>query len=1439
MLKDVCPTIFSVPIPPEHLARIDQYTRELADKMEQVALDALGSMKPARISFGIGQANFSANRRTKGGPVDHDLPVLAVTNPDGTLRAIYTSYACHCVTLSNNKISGDWAGSAQEAIQRNHPGIIALTSVGCGADSNPSSGVTGDKVDAANDQGAQVATEVERLLKQGLTPLTEKVVTRIARITLDFDKHPTREEWEAKAKLTDAVGYHARVQLAKLDRGEKLQTQLSYPIQTWTFGKNLALVFLPGEVVVDYSLRLKREFDHSRIWVNGYSNDEPCYIPSERILKEGGYEGGEAMVYYDRPTRFAPGLEQKIVDEVHRQLPAEFLAPKGTEGTSPRSALDSLKLIRTKPGLEVELVAAEPLIESPVAIDWGADGRLWVCEMYDYPMGIDGKWKHGGRIRVLQDTDGDGNYDKTTLFLENIPFPTGVTAWGKGVLVCAAPDILYAEDTDGDGKADVVRKLFSGFYTDNFQARVNSLSLGLDNWIYGANGLLGGVIRGESNGREIDIRGQDFRMKPDTGEFEAASGLTQQGRVRDDFGNWYGCDNSASLRNYPIPDHYIRRNPSVPAPNPSVYLPSYPDSGRIYPISRPLERFNDPSSLNHVTSACGLAVYRDALLGPEYNGNAFVCEPVHNLVHREVVEAVGAHLASHRAPDEQTSEFLASADNWFRPVQVRTGPDGALYVVDMYRFLIEHPRWIQADRLAAIDARAGADMGRIYRVVPTGKKLRPVPNLSKLPPSELVHALETPNGTERDRIHLYILNHPDRTLVEPLTQLAAKPGASAVRIQAMSALAIFGPVPPEILRSALSVSDVQIHAIRLAEPWLKLPKDRVSAEGKRLREEIFSLTGHSDPRVRQQLALSLGESNDPRAATALGELAKADLGDPWMRAAVLSSAVSREGAILTSVIASPEESPGRAEMISRLVATAGADGLGPRFIAALAAILPSAGRPLAGWQWSSLAALFNRIDYNLPALHQYLANQTGSAPIEERLGGILRQAKETAKNETASLDQRESAILLLGRDSKSASDDIKLLATFVSAETPPGLRKAALSALRQLRGQEVASELLARWSSESPAARTDMIGVLLSRDNWIAPALAAVRSGDIQASEIPLADRQRLLKNANIKIRDQAQALFAAAGTSTRNEVIQKYRGALSISGVVARGAETFAKNCSTCHLLEGIGHEVGPNLAPLHDKDPEYLLKNILDPNAAIEPRFVSYTIETRDGRSLTGVIRAEASTSLTLVQGGGIEENILRHDITQIRASGLSLMPEGLEQAMSPQDLADVIAFIKQTVPPKVFPGNQPAIVKAANDRSLYLPAKYAEIYGDQIAFENEFHNIGMWLGAKDRATWTVDAPADGAYDVLLDFACDAGSAGNTFALATGGAKLTAVVSSTGTWASYQKSRIGRIALKAGQQRITFRTEGELRNALLDLRAVLLVPTGSEPRWPGSDAP
>jgi len=1271
MLTGVAPTLFGMPIPKEHQEHIDRYTAELADKLEKVALAALADHKPARLSWGIGKVGFAINRRTKGGPVDHDLPILVVRDLKGKVRAIYLSYACHCVTLSNNKISGDWAGYAQELIQDDFPGAIALVSIGCGADSNPNSGVTGDKAEIASRQGAEIAREVKRLVGGYLTPVTGKITAAVNRFELPLTDPPSREQLEAKSKRTDAVGYHARVNLARLDRKEALKAKIDYSVQTWQFGDSLAMVFLPGEVVVDYSLRLKRELDELRVWINAYANDAPCYIPSERVLKEGGYEGGGAMVYYDLPGPFRPGLEAKIIDAVHAQLDRHFRSPidgKKTGGTRPLSPQQSLAAFHTKPDLAVDLVAAEPLVTSPVAIDWSADGRLWVAEMVDYPSGRHGNFEPGGRIKVLHDSDGDGRYDKAITFLDNIPFPTGVTVWRKGILVCAAPDILYAEDTDGDGRADVVKKLFSGFGTDNYQARVNSLEYGLDGWIYGSCGLFGGRIHSFQSDKPVSLGDRDFRIRPDTGELEPATGRTQQGRVRNDWGDWFGCDNSTLCRHYPLPDHYLRRNPHIAPPPAGVLVTDSPDANRLYPLRQQLQLFKLSGPPNHVTAACGLGIYRDDFLGKDYTGDAFVCEPVNLVVHRMKLSPRDSTFSARRADDEKTSEFLASTDNWFRPVQVRTGPDGALWVVDMYRFVIEHPRWIPPEELAKVDVRAGSTMGRIYRIHPKDQPPRPMPRLDKLDTAGLVAALDSPNGWQRDLAGQMLLWKRDLDAVPALEELARNSIRAEARLHALCVLDGLDSLHPRLIQQALTDkhAGVRRHAVRLAEK-------RLSADAE-LGAALLALTKDSNAQIRLQLAFTLGEWRDPRAGAALASLLRAHPDDAYLEAAALSSVrTDNLPAILRNVASALAAKPAPEHIVRDLLGLAVAFGDKQSLALWVKEVaMPREGR-YASWQLAALAGLLDALERRGQALDQ-VTDET----LRDQISRMFVQARTTAADAKAAEKDRLLALALLGRDTSKRHDDMKQLAQLLVPQNSAALQSGAVATLGRIADPRVPELMTGGWSAHSPALKGQILDTLLSRDAWQHQLLELVEKKTIPAAEIDAARRQRLLAHRQETIRTRAAKVFEGAINADRGKVLENYKEVETLAGDSRRGKAVFAKSCSICHRIEGVGHEVGPDLQALSNKSPLYLLTEILDPNRNVDSRYLAYVAVTRSGRTFTGLLASESATSITLRAQEGNEQVLLRSELDELQGSGKSLMPEGLEKELSKQDIADLIAYL-----------------------------------------------------------------------------------------------------------------------------------------------------------------
>lgn len=339
-LADVLPFMFSRDLPADEVARIERYTLALRRKLVEVAEAALAARRPARLAWGEGRTDFAVQRRSvvdgqwkafgavPGGPVDHALPVLRVNDAPGALRAVFTSYACHCTTLggADNYVHHEWAGDAARRLEAAHPGAVALVALGCGADANPNrrspAGVT--------ENGAKVAAEVERLLAADLRPIGAVTAAAFRRVELEFERVISREELVARSKQPRAqVAYAAAKFLARLDAGRSLPAAVSLPVQAWDFGGELAMVFLGGEVVSEYSLRLRRELDAGRLWVNAYANDVPCYVAAERMFTEGGYEVDGSMDYYGWPTRFARGTEDRVIAAVRGLLPRSYLA-KGT-----------------------------------------------------------------------------------------------------------------------------------------------------------------------------------------------------------------------------------------------------------------------------------------------------------------------------------------------------------------------------------------------------------------------------------------------------------------------------------------------------------------------------------------------------------------------------------------------------------------------------------------------------------------------------------------------------------------------------------------------------------------------------------------------------------------------------------------------------------------------------------------------------------------------------------------------------------------------------------------------------------------------------------------------------------------------------------------------------------------------------------------------------
>ena len=1079
----------------------------------------------------------------------------------------------------------------------------------------------------------------------------------------------------------------------------------------------------------------------------------------------------------------------------------------------PREPEPSRQSMRVSPGFEVELVAAEPLIADPVAFDWGPDGRLWVAEMSDYPLGVDGKGEPGGRVRVLTDTDGDGQYDHSTIFADRLPFPTGVKVWKNLVLISTAPDVLAAIDQDGDQRADLIEPIFRGFAEGNQQHRVNGLRYGLDHRLYLANGDSGGEVHSVKTGESMNIRGRDLWVEPESGAMGTTSGQTQFGRNRDDWQHWFGGNNSNPMWHYVIEDHYLSRNPHVGYPSLRQQVSVQPGTSPVFPLSQTLERFNDLQMANRFTSACSPNIYRDQRLGDSMYGNAFICEPVHNLVHREIMRPAGASWTSDRPEGESRSEFLASRDSWFRPVMVRTAPDGSLWVADMYRLVIEHPEWITPERQAQMDLRSGHDRGRIYRIKKTGDAPQVIKSIDGSDAQQCVEALESSNGWVRDMGQQLLIWGQHTEAVPALRKQLRQHSQPTTRLHALATLVALESLSTDDLVIGLQDEHpgVRRWALRCSEPMI---------EQQPIMETLVDLVSkEEDKQVLLQLACSLGEGREPKLAEVLAQVMASAGDDPWIRAACSSSIRKDTVATLLQKIYIDSQQPIANEMGQLVLESAAGWMSTDEFGQLLESWLPpdlaqvSIDPEKTSW-WQALVAWQDH-DRELPA------------PVQDWLDRQKPWARRQMDSAEANVNQQSLAVALLGFGRPQQTEDLERMLNALVATAPTPLRDRALQVLQSLDDVTLAEGMINRWRQLSPSTRQQVTEMMLARPSWTQAFVDALKSGDIATRELGLTATSRLRQVRDEKLRSQVEMLLSQVTESQRGEVVTRYLADMPSSGDPVQGRGVFQQQCASCHRVANLGEQLGPDLAALTDKTTPSLVTAILDPNRAIEDKYLQYVALTEDGLQLAGVIVEESSASVTLAAADGKQHQIRRADLSELVSTQQSLMPEGLERELKPQQLADLIAFLREDIQPaKQFPGNEPKMMHADDLGVVHLPAKHARIYGPQIVFEEQYQNLGWWSDPKDHVIWNLVIEQPGTYQVILDYASAPGADGDALELIVGGQKRSSVVKATGGWDDYGELDLGTVQLKAGQWELVVRPQGSIKTALIDLRTVKLIP-------------
>ena len=930
-------------------------------------------------------------------------------------------------------------------------------------------------------------------------------------------------------------------------------------------------------------------------------------------------------------------------------LPVVVLAllaqDKPREIKSPLTPEQALAEFRIRPGLRLELVAAEPEVLSPVAAAFDEQGRLFVVEMLDYP-NPDKSKPPQGRVKRLEDKDGDGRFETATVFAENLLMAQGVLPWRGGVLVTQAPNVLFLKDTDGDGKADVRDTLYTGFAVENPQLRVSFPTFGLDNWIYVANGQKGGKIKNAAKPESaaIDIGGQDFRFDLVHDRAEAISGFGQFGLTFDDWGHRFVCTNRNHLIPMVIPNHYFKRNPFLAAPGPVGDNQNAGGAARIYPISKNWTLSSAHSGT--FTASCGVFVYRSDLLPKEYHGRVFTCEPTGNLVHEEALTPSGGSFTW--KPPHEGTEFLASPDTWFRPVSMFSGPDGALYVVDMYRMEVEHPDWVPADMKGRYDFNHRRDQGRLWRIVPEGKRNpAPRPQLAQAKTADLVALLDHPDAWWRTTAQRLLIERQDRDSWGPLRKLAAS-GSPLGRLHAAWTLEGHQPLDIDLVLRLL-VDDhagVRENAVRLAEKW---------ASQRPVQEQLVRLASDPDAHVRWQTALALGAWDSDEILEPLAKIAAAAIDDRWTRLAVATAVPTRAGALIPRI-----QDPLFLRELATIVGSR-------RDKAEVAAVIAPLGSAPARRQ----SAVLNGLAEGMARRGTKLGEFLGSLP------DVLRQAGAVAADAARPLPERIDAVKLLVHLPWDAASPT--LGALLGEDQPQEVRIAAVSALSTHGRPEVPSMLMKQWKKALPALRREILEAMGRRPERIQALLDEIEADRMMPGELGASLLKSVLSHGDASIRDRAKKVVQNKMPEERQKIIDRYKAALGMAGDPKKGREIFKTNCAACHKIAGVGTLVGPDISDTLSKAPEQLLVDILDPSRVIDNNYANFIVKKKTGAVLTGYISAQTGTSLTLRRGEGQEDVVLRDDIEEMKSSGVSLMPEGLEKNVTVEGLADLIAFLK----------------------------------------------------------------------------------------------------------------------------------------------------------------
>ncbi len=977
---------------------------------------------------------------------------------------------------------------------------------------------------------------------------------------------------------------------------------------------------------------------------------------------------------------------------------------------SAESALSTFKL---PPGFKIELVAAEPLISDPVDMTIDEEGRMYVVEMHGYPLDLN----HSGKVILLRDTDGDGKMDTRTIFADSLVFPTGVMRWKKGIIVTDPPNVYYMEDTNGDGKADIKKVMLTGFALTNPQYLVNRPIYGLDNWIYLAHEGIEETTTYQKTfgdtGRDIffpdapdsprlpvNAQGRAVRFQPEVHALEETSSSTQFGQTFDKWGHHFLVSNADHIYQEVIANRYLKRNPDQIVGDATESISDHGDACDVYPITKNPEH-QLLTDVGVITSACGITDYQGGAFPDKFNHDiTFVCEPVSNLVHADRLTDKGATFIASRVLDHE--EFLASTDAWFRPVNMYIGPDGALYVVDYYREIIEHPEWMSKAAIESGKLYNGREKGRIYRISATDAAPATWTshlNLNDSTDITLVEKLSSPNIWWRSNAQRLLIDRKNETTIPTIVKMAQNTQSSLGRLHGLWTLEGMNKLTPDLIMHALQDPEpgVRENAIKLAELHL--------ADWPELAAKLIALKEDNNAKVRYQLLCTLGSVNSLEASEARKELLFKDINDNWVQIAALSASTQTTD-MLEGVLKKFDPAvPAYASLVTRMgnMISASKDSktIHSFLKRAVDAPFDTANRWKASLLEGTAAGLKNR--KSVPAglkserqllikacLHHPDVNIRRSArSMLENIGiadnplspGVMQDAQKMAANKNESPAKRAEAINFMAL--QNTNHAVAFLESLITPDAPTDIQLAAIKAMNKIPGNTISIFILKNWTSLSPGIRDAALNTFITEPfsvPRITLLLQSIAKGKITKDELGWPVTVILMRDIPDSLKEYARTLLTVK-KEDRNPVIKTYEASLKMKGNASKGKTVYVANCLVCHQVRGkMGIDFGPDLGTVQSWQPESIMINILDPNLSISHGYGLWNIVLNDGAMLQGIIVSETSNAIVLNKQGGVKITIARSDVKSLKTSEISPMPNDFEKRIDTQQMADLIAFIKQ---------------------------------------------------------------------------------------------------------------------------------------------------------------